>query len=79
MTLPHQCNDYDGHEIMRFIMVISASSVERIILLFFNVLGLLAFVFLAMRVINFIRVIRVVRVIAVIFFVGQVEFELLVL
>ena len=29
MTLPHQCNDYDGHEIMRFIMVISVSRVEE--------------------------------------------------
>ena len=48
-------------------------------MLFFGVVGLLAFVVMAMRVNNFIRVIRLVRVIAVIFFVGQFEFELLVL
>ena len=55
------------------------NSVERFILLFFDVLGILAFVVMAMRVNNFLRVIRVVRVIAVIFFVGQFDFELLVL
>jgi hypothetical protein len=44
MTLPHQCNDYVGHEIIRLIMVISASRVKRIILLCFGVVGLLAFV-----------------------------------
>ncbi len=60
-------------------MVISASRVEGIILLFFDVVGLLAFVVMAMKVNNFIRVIRLVRVIAVIFFVGQCEFELLVM
>ena len=60
-------------------MVISVSMVEKIILLFLDVVGLLAFVIMAMRVNNFIRVSRVVRVIAVIFSVWQVEFELLVL
>ena len=66
MTLPHQCNDYVGHEIMRFIMVISASRVERIILLFFGVVGLLAFVVMAMRVIRVIRDFRVITVIRLI-------------
>ena len=42
MTLPHQCNDYDGHEIMRFIMVISVRRVESIILLFFDALGVIS-------------------------------------
>ncbi len=60
-------------------MVISASRVEGIIFLFFDVVGLLVLVVMAMKVNNFIRVIRVVRVIAVIFLVGQFEFELLVL
>ena len=66
MTLPHQCNDYDGHEIVWFIMVISASTVERIILLFFGVVGLLAFVVMPMRVIRFIRDFRVITVIKLI-------------
>ena len=63
MTLPHQCNDYDSHEIMKFVMVISVSRVEGIILLFFGVVGLLAFVVIAMRVIRVIRDFRVITII----------------
>jgi hypothetical protein len=37
------CKGYDGHEIMRYIMIIrSFSRVERVAVLFFGVLGLLA-------------------------------------
>ncbi len=66
MTPPHQCNNYDGHEIMRFVMVVSVSMVEGIILLFFDVVGLLAFVVMAMRVIRVIPDFRVIMVIRVI-------------
>ncbi len=53
---------------MRVVIVISVSRVEGIILLLFGVVGLLAFVVMAMKVNNFIRVIQFVRVIAVFFF-----------
>ncbi len=51
---------------MRFIIVISASMVEGIILLFYGVVGLFTFVVMAMRVIRVIRDVRVITVIRVI-------------
>ena len=42
MTFPQQSKGYVGYGIIKFVMVISVTRDERVILLFFGVLGLLA-------------------------------------
>ncbi len=66
MTLPHQCNDYDGHEIMRFIMVISARRVEEDCFVVFWCTWVTEFVVMAIRIITVIRDFRLIKVIRVI-------------